>query len=176
MHLLTTIKESYFDAATEYDLAAAKPVIRRESQKLSLLDSRLEIYATVLQQVAQVAFNEIRLATDHTSNNDAKVKRAIVTFKQAGMLVDAVSLTEVAKHNKLIVDISNISPMELLTPMLPNVGCLSQWHDAGREETVLHAVRADQIFRSQLARSSCGTPYSALARIYARTYEKKASR
>ena len=110
VHLLTTIKESYFDAATECDLAAAKHVLRRESQKLSLLDSRLEIYATVLQQVAQVAFNEIRLATDHTSNNDTKVKRAIVTFKQAGMLVDAVSLTEIAKNNKLIVDISKISP------------------------------------------------------------------
>ena len=57
--------------------------------------------------------------------------------------------------------------------MLPNAGCLSEWHDAGREETVLRAVRADQIFRSQLARSSCGTPYSAPARIYARTYEKR---
>ena len=110
MHLLTTIKESYFDAATEWDLAAAKHVLRRESQKLSLLDSRLEIYATVLQQVAQVAFNEIRLATDHTSNNDTKVKRTIVTFRQAGMLVDAVSLTEIAKTNKLIVNISKISP------------------------------------------------------------------
>ena len=57
--------------------------------------------------------------------------------------------------------------------MLPNVGCLSEWHNAGREETVLQAVCADQIFRSQLARSSCGTPYSALARIYAHTYEKR---
>ena len=56
--------------------------------------------------------------------------------------------------------------------MLPNAGCLSEWHDGGREEKVSHAVRAYQIFRSQLARSSCGTPYSALARIYERTYEK----
>ena len=59
--------------------------------------------------------------------------------------------------------------------MLPNDGCLSEWHDAGREETVLQALRADQIVRSQLARSYGGTPYSAPARIYARTYEKKAS-
>ena len=110
VHLLTTIKESYFDAATEWDLAAAKHVLRRESQKLSLLDSRLEIYATVLQQVAQVAFNEIRLATDHTSKNDPNVNRTIVTFKQAGMLVDAVSLTEITESNKLIVDISQFSP------------------------------------------------------------------
>jgi hypothetical protein len=110
VHYLSTIKESYFDAATEYDLAAAKHVIRRESQKLSLLDSRLEIYATVLQHVAEVAFNEIRLATDHTSKNDTKVKRAIVTFKQAGMLVDAVERTEIVKNNKLIVDISKFSP------------------------------------------------------------------
>ena len=62
-----------------------------------------------MQQVAQVAFNEIRLATDHASNNDTKVKRAIVTFKQAGMLVDAVSLEDIAKNNKLVVDISKIS-------------------------------------------------------------------
>ena len=62
--------------------------------------------------------------------------------------------------------------MELLTPTLPNVGCLSEWHDAGGEETVVHAVRANQISRSQLARSSCGTSYSALARIYERAYEQ----
>ena len=82
----------------------------RETQKLNLLECRLEIYTTILEQVPQVPFNEMRLATDHTSDNDTKVKRAIVTFKQAGMLVDAVSLTEVAKNNKLIVDISKISP------------------------------------------------------------------
>ena len=56
------------------------------------------------------AFNEIRLATDHTSNNDTKVIRTIVTFKQAGILVDAISPTEITKNNKLIVDISKISP------------------------------------------------------------------
>ena len=55
--------------------------------------------------------------------------------------------------------------------MLPNAGCLSEWHDGGREEKVEHAVRADQIFRSPLTKSSCGTPYSAPARIYERTYE-----
>ena len=85
-------------------------MLRRESKKLSLLECRLEIYTTILEQVAQVAFNEIRLATDHTSNNDPKVKRAIVTFRQAGILVDAVSRTEIAKNNKLIADISNTSP------------------------------------------------------------------
>ena len=85
-------------------------MLRRESQKLSLLETRLEIYETVLQHVMQIAFNETRLATDHTSNNDPKVKRAIVTFKQAGMLVDAVSLTDIAKNNKLIADISKLSP------------------------------------------------------------------
>ena len=51
----------------------------------------------------------MQLATDHTSNNDTKVKRAIVTFKQAGMLVNAVSQTDIAKYSKLIVDISKIS-------------------------------------------------------------------
>ena len=71
-------------------------MLLRESQKLALLDSRLEIYDTVLQQVEEIAFNEIRLATDHTSKNDTKVIRAIVTFKQARTLVDAVSLTDIA--------------------------------------------------------------------------------
>ena len=105
-----TIKETYFDAATEFDMAAAKQVIRQESHKLSLLDSRVEIYDTVLQRVTEVAFNEIRLATDHTSKNEPNVKRAIVTFKQAKMLVDAVSLYEIHKNNKLIVDISTMRP------------------------------------------------------------------
>ena len=110
VHSLSTIAESYSAGATEYDLTAAKNVIRRETQKLSLLDARLEIYATVLHHVAEVAFNEIRLATDHTSKNDTKVKRAIVTFKQAGMLVDAVERKEITRNNKLIVDISKLSP------------------------------------------------------------------
>ena len=76
------------------ELTAAKHVLWRESKKLSLLECRLEIYSTILEQGAQIPFNEIRLATDHTSNNGTKVKRAIATFKQAGMLVDAVSLRE----------------------------------------------------------------------------------
>ena len=77
-----------------------------------MLDARLEIYETVLQQVAQVAFNEVRLATDHTSNNDTKVKWAVVTCKQARILVDAVLLEEIAKNKKLMVDISKISPWD----------------------------------------------------------------
>ena len=108
--LLMTTKETYFDAATEFDMAATTQVIRQESHKLSLLDSRLEIYATVLHHVTEVAFNEIRLATDHTSKNEPNVKRAIVTFKQAKMLVDAVSLDEIHKNKKLIVDISTMRP------------------------------------------------------------------
>ena len=44
------------------------------------------------------------------AHNDTKAMRAIVRFKQAGMLVDAVSLTHIANKNKLIVDISKISP------------------------------------------------------------------
>ena len=110
MDLLARSKENYFEVATELDLTAVKQTIRRESQKLSLLECRLEIYNTISDQVAQVAFNEIRLAADHTSKNDTKVIRAIVTFKQAGLLVDGVSLTHIANENKLIVDISEISP------------------------------------------------------------------
>ena len=85
-------------------------MILQEPHKLSLLDSRLEIYATVLQHVTEVAFNKIQLATDHTSKSEPNVKRAIVTFKQAKMLVDAVSLDEIHKNKKLIVDISTMRP------------------------------------------------------------------
>ena len=87
-------------------------MLRREPQKLSLLEARLEIYETVLQQVAQVAFNEQRLATDHSSRNDTKVRRAVVTFKQAKMLVEAVLREEIVKNKRLIVDISKISPWD----------------------------------------------------------------
>ena len=75
VHLLTSIKECYSDEAAEKkDLAAAR-------QTLTLLDSRLDIYTSVLQHVAQAAFNEIRLATDHTSKHVPHVVRMIVTFK-----------------------------------------------------------------------------------------------
>lgn len=110
VHLRITIKASYFDAATESDLAAAKQVTRQEYHKLSLLDSRLEICATVLQHVTEVTFNEMQLATDHTRQNEPNVKRAIVTLKHAKMRVDAVSLDEVHKNKKLIVDISTMRP------------------------------------------------------------------
>ena len=88
--LLMTIKDNYFDEATESDLEAVKHMLRRESRKQSLLEARLEIYETVVQPVAEVAFNEQRLATKHNIRNDTKVRRAVVTFKQAKMLVDAV--------------------------------------------------------------------------------------
>ena len=55
--------------------------------------------------------------------------------------------------------------------MPPNAGCLSGWHEAGAEEKVVHAIRAHQISRSQLARSPCGTSYSTVARIYECAYE-----
>ena len=107
--LLITTKDNYFDEATELDLESVKHMLRRESQKLSLLEARLEIYETVLQQVAQVAFNEQRLATNN-NNNDTNVRRAVVTFKQAKMLVDAVLREEIAKNERLIVDSSKSAP------------------------------------------------------------------
>ena len=81
----------------------------RESNKLSLLECRLEIYTTIWQYVGQVAFNEFRLPSDYISKNDPNVMRAIVTFKQAKILVNAISLEELTKKNKLIIDISTIS-------------------------------------------------------------------
>ena len=107
---LMEIKESIYFTRKEWELDIAKHAIQRETQKMLLLEAKLEIYEIVLQHVTQVAFNEIRLATDHSRKNDPNVIRAIVSFKQAGMLVDAVSLTDIANNNKLIVDISKISP------------------------------------------------------------------
>ena len=108
--LLFTTKENYFDEAKESDLEAVKHMLRRESQTLSLLETRLEIYETDLQQVAEVAFNEQRLAANHSSRNDTEVRRAVVTFKQAKMLVEAVLREELIKDKRLIVDVSKISP------------------------------------------------------------------
>ena len=84
-------------------------MLRRESHKLSLLDCRVAIYETVLEHVEHIAFNEIQVANDHTSNNDKKVKRTMVTFQQSVQLVDAISEKYIADYNKLIVDISNFS-------------------------------------------------------------------
>ena len=53
----------------------------------------------------------MRMVADQPSKNDPKVQRAIVTFKQDGMLVDAVMLNEIIKNNRLIVDISRFSSL-----------------------------------------------------------------
>ena len=53
-----------------------------EFQKLSLLETRVVIYDTMREHLKHVGFNEIRLATNHSSNNNTKVRRVIVTFKQ----------------------------------------------------------------------------------------------
>ena len=80
------------------------------SQQLSLLDSREEIYETVWEQlVAHVAFNEIRQAANHTDKNYPTCRRANVTFKQAGMLVDAAMLTDIINNNRLTMYISKFS-------------------------------------------------------------------
>ena len=63
-----------------------------------------------MQHVTEVAFNEIQLATDHTSTHEPNDKRAIVTCNQAKMLVDAISLDEIHTKKKLIVDISTMRP------------------------------------------------------------------
>ena len=108
--LLFNIKERHFNVATAWDLKIAKQTLRRESQKLSLLECRLEIYTTTLEYFRQaIPFNEIRLPSDHASSNEKQVVRAILTFKQAELLVDAVLLPRMAKEGKLIVDISKIS-------------------------------------------------------------------
>ena len=75
-----------------------------------MLESRLEIYTTVSSYVTQVPFNEMRLPANHTSRNDPYAFfRTIVTFRQAKILVNAVSLTDIANKGKLLIDISQIT-------------------------------------------------------------------
>ena len=83
-------------------------MLQKETRKQSLLESRIEIYDTVLQEVTQVAFNEMRLAADHSSGNDTKAHRAIVTFRQARMLLRTVSLEYLVTDNNVIAHISKI--------------------------------------------------------------------
>ena len=127
MDLLSKIKERYYHLATELDLSDTKKLLRQESQKLSLLECRLEIYTTILDHTAQVAFNEIQWATDHTSRNDSKAIRTIVTFKQAALLVQSISLTQILNKEKLIVDISRIRPWNYSEKcyLMLDVFCLS---------------------------------------------------
>ena len=58
----------------------------------------------------EVAFNEFRLSSTHTSRNDPNVQRVIVTSEQAWRLLDAALQTDIAKSRKLIVDMEKISP------------------------------------------------------------------
>jgi len=109
VHALSTTTKSHCAVATERDLAIANNVIRQETRKLNIIDAKLKIHETVLNHVAKVAFNEIRLGTDVPINNDTEVQRAIVTFQQARMLVDAVEREDIIKKNKLIVDISKLT-------------------------------------------------------------------
>ena len=50
----------------------------------------------------------MRLAADHSSGNDTKAHRAIVTFRQARMLLRTVSLEYLVTDNNVIADISKI--------------------------------------------------------------------
>ena len=47
----------------------------------------------------------MRLAADHTNRNE-KATRAIVTFRQARMLLGSISLDHLIKDNKVIADMS----------------------------------------------------------------------
>ena len=82
-----------------------QPILRRENRKLQLLQVRLHVYSIVLRDVTQVAFNEMRLAADHTSRNDLRVVRAILTFRQATLLLQHISLQHISA-GRLIVDVS----------------------------------------------------------------------
>ena len=71
-----------------------------------MLEGRVDIYSTVLGYTSQIAFNEMRLAYDHSNKNNNKVIRAIVSFKHAKMLVSAISQEYIIRKKKLVVDIS----------------------------------------------------------------------
>ena len=92
------------------DVILAKSLIARETHKLLLLECRLEIYDTVCEHSGtQVAFNEERLAADHTSHNDTRAIRAIMTFRRAKMLLRHVSLESIVEKGMLLADISQFS-------------------------------------------------------------------
>ena len=106
---LYRFQDIHSDAGTETELEDAKHMLREEYQKLTLLDSRLDIYYSALQEGDQVAFNEQRLPNDHTSHNEPRVNRAIVTFRQAMMLINNVSLKEIYYNKRLVVDVRKFS-------------------------------------------------------------------
>ena len=87
------------------DAEAAKQLLQNETQKLNLLESRIEIYKTLYNDCSQATCNEMRLAADHTSRNE-KATRAIVTFRQARKLLGSISLDRLIKDNKVIADMS----------------------------------------------------------------------
>ena len=105
---LVSQKRATCDDEHLMDQEIAKQLLQKETRKQSLLESRIEIYDTVMQAVTQVAFNEERLAADHCSGNDKHVRRVILTFKQARMLLGTVSLQYLVYDEMVIADISKI--------------------------------------------------------------------
>ena len=100
------------EAANPGDLEEIQDVLLKETHKLILLESRMEIYATVSEIMPrQVPFNEFRKANDHTSrNDDCRAIRTILTFQQAKILIDKIDIAKSQDEHKLIIDLSKIKP------------------------------------------------------------------
>ena len=105
---LASQKRATCDDEHPWDQEIAQQLLQKETRKQGLIESRMQIYDTVMQAVTQVAFNEERLSADHCSGNDKHVRRVILTFKQARMLLGTVSLQYLVYDEMVIADISKI--------------------------------------------------------------------
>ena len=88
------------EGATLHDADTAKLIFRRETEKLVLLQCRLEIYRTTKDYIQEVAFNEMRLPTGYFSNNDKTAVRTVLTFDQAKILLNAISFEHLIKKKR----------------------------------------------------------------------------
>ena len=120
-----TYLEMLSDNNTLLDEEVAQQWLQKETRKLNVLMSRLEIYDSILEyqqrigepegegeghgsRVSGVFFNEMLLAADHTSGNDKNIMRAIFTFRQAKMLLKSMSLKLLIQKGFVIADLNEI--------------------------------------------------------------------
>ena len=124
-------------------------LLQSEARKLNLMESRLEIYETLLHDMTQVACNEIRLAADPTSRSE-KADTTIVTFRQARMLLNAISLDDLINSHVVLADISDVL-LDPDTAELFDNGLLPPRHPDSAEFSSACAILARPLFGSILA-------------------------
>jgi len=97
---------------------AAKQLMQIENKKLNLIEAKLRIYETVLENDSAVSFNddmtvsfnELWLAAGHNSRNNTNAVRVIISFDQARVLLENISLRDLIRHPNIVVcDIDKIA-------------------------------------------------------------------